>query len=237
MSAPGCDSDAGPRPGPPAANAEVPPLEIDVACPGCRYNLRGLFGDPLRCPECGERYDRATLLAGRETAEQIARREMTARLAVGPRLVAFGLGAAAVFGVLFIAFDDFFHPIRRPALVTAAVVVVAGLGVWAIQTRGLPGRVLAGGRYLAISLAYVLANVLLGAIGVGLLVALFREAGVFFALILIVVSPLIRPLRFIRRYADAQLGALVDAALERDGVLLSSVPPAEEPDKWGAGHW
>lgn len=25
----------------------------DLYCPSCGYNLRGLMGDPLRCPECG----------------------------------------------------------------------------------------------------------------------------------------------------------------------------------------
>ena len=29
------------------------PIEIDLYCLKCGYNLRGLSGDPVRCPECG----------------------------------------------------------------------------------------------------------------------------------------------------------------------------------------
>ena len=38
------------------APADSPPpliLDFDLACQHCRYNLRGLSGDPVRCPECG----------------------------------------------------------------------------------------------------------------------------------------------------------------------------------------
>src|SRR5262245_5051728 len=30
-----------------------PPLDRDLFCVHCGYNLRGLSGDPVRCPECG----------------------------------------------------------------------------------------------------------------------------------------------------------------------------------------
>jgi len=29
------------------------PEDIDLYCLNCGYNLRGLSGDPIRCPECG----------------------------------------------------------------------------------------------------------------------------------------------------------------------------------------
>lgn len=32
---------------------ERPVLAVDLPCSRCRYNLRGLAGDPVRCPECG----------------------------------------------------------------------------------------------------------------------------------------------------------------------------------------
>jgi arginyl-tRNA synthetase len=31
------------------------PIDADLYCLECGYNLRGLFGDPIRCPECGTR--------------------------------------------------------------------------------------------------------------------------------------------------------------------------------------
>ena len=32
-------------------------LQEDLACPKCEYNLRGLYGDVVSCPECGEKVD------------------------------------------------------------------------------------------------------------------------------------------------------------------------------------
>ena len=36
------------------ANPEAAPIAVDLYCPNCEYNLRGLSGDPVRCPECGK---------------------------------------------------------------------------------------------------------------------------------------------------------------------------------------
>ena len=33
--------------------ADAKPLDEDLYCLECAYNLRGLIGDPVRCPECG----------------------------------------------------------------------------------------------------------------------------------------------------------------------------------------
>ncbi len=35
-------------------------LDEDLYCLTCGYNLRGLYGDPVRCPECGELNDLGT---------------------------------------------------------------------------------------------------------------------------------------------------------------------------------
>jgi len=32
-------------------------VDRDIACPTCEYNLRGLLGPVLNCPECGQRVD------------------------------------------------------------------------------------------------------------------------------------------------------------------------------------
>lgn len=42
-----------------------PESDRDVPCPLCDYNLRGIDG--ARCPECGHAFNRAELLAGRQT--------------------------------------------------------------------------------------------------------------------------------------------------------------------------
>ena len=35
------------------ATEPAPALDRDLYCLTCGYNLRGLSGDPVRCPECG----------------------------------------------------------------------------------------------------------------------------------------------------------------------------------------
>jgi hypothetical protein len=37
-------------------------IESDLVCTHCEYNLRGLRGDPVRCPECGVWNERGILL-------------------------------------------------------------------------------------------------------------------------------------------------------------------------------
>lgn len=37
------------------------PICFDARCRRCNYNLRGLAGDPVRCPECGREHARAEL--------------------------------------------------------------------------------------------------------------------------------------------------------------------------------
>jgi hypothetical protein len=42
-----------PVPQPEPSKSERPFLDRDLYCLQCGYNLRGLSGDPVRCPECG----------------------------------------------------------------------------------------------------------------------------------------------------------------------------------------
>lgn len=42
-------------------------IRQDLACPGCQYNLRGLHGSVVSCPECGTHCDVATLVTERWT--------------------------------------------------------------------------------------------------------------------------------------------------------------------------
>jgi len=46
------------------------PTQIDLACPHCSYNLRGLPSRVLRCPECGYTYARQYLLRELGSTEQ-----------------------------------------------------------------------------------------------------------------------------------------------------------------------
>lgn len=42
-------------------------LHRDIMCPGCQYNLRGLRGSVVQCPECGNHCDIAQLISRRWT--------------------------------------------------------------------------------------------------------------------------------------------------------------------------
>ena len=43
-------------------------IQEDLACPQCQYNLRGLSGPIVQCPECGMQSDIAKMIANRWTA-------------------------------------------------------------------------------------------------------------------------------------------------------------------------
>lgn len=47
------------------SEAHLAAITEDLACPTCGYNLRGLVGNVVTCPECGHRVDRAKLAAAR----------------------------------------------------------------------------------------------------------------------------------------------------------------------------
>ncbi|UCD76713.1 MAG: hypothetical protein JSV91_07255 [Phycisphaerales bacterium] len=42
-------------------------IQQDLACPACEYNLRGLRGEVVVCPECGMRIDAARLISRKWT--------------------------------------------------------------------------------------------------------------------------------------------------------------------------
>ena len=67
----------------------------NLPCLNCGYNLRGLPGDPVRCPECGEENSRADLLLPPALVEKQLRKLET--------LPTVGVASmyAALFGVYF----------------------------------------------------------------------------------------------------------------------------------------
>ncbi len=50
-----------------AGESHVDEIRQDIACPGCNYNLRGLRGAVINCPECGHRCDIAQLVTRKWT--------------------------------------------------------------------------------------------------------------------------------------------------------------------------
>jgi hypothetical protein len=61
-----------------------PSLCEEPRCPVCEYDLRGISGDPVRCPECGARASRRALrIPAREFTRRCRRAESWATFCVG----------------------------------------------------------------------------------------------------------------------------------------------------------
>lgn len=93
------------------------PIEIDLYCPVCGYNLRGLSENPVRCPECGENCDRRIITV---PAEKI--RPALLKMETAP---ATGVGIALVYVLLALPFLLFREP--APAIIFAFPFLLAWL--------------------------------------------------------------------------------------------------------------
>ena len=111
-------------PNPPAAGGgHVEQILQDVHCPGCEYNLRGLYGAVVDCPECGVQCDMAKLVGLQWTKPWYQ--------APGFTLLAWpAIWAHAVVGVIAWATHNqsLFVPFHHVAIVSLAWLAV--LGVW-----------------------------------------------------------------------------------------------------------
>jgi hypothetical protein len=151
---------------PPAPNPAGVALDRDVYCPGCRYNLRGLTGDPLRCPECGRASTRADLFpAADQAAARFQELRQTLDALVVGLLIALptvvGLGVSRPLGFAWFAVA------AGLVLLVAVVLVGAVLEVRHLTTHPDWARALAG--YLASSVLLLVALPVVWALGMGLL--------------------------------------------------------------------
>lgn len=170
-------------------------LAAVVPCPGCRYNLRGLYGDPVRCPECAVATPQAKLV---EIAAEIARRtptlEQRLRRQIGAlcSLIGMGLVPLSVWLYCEIRAGYFVRRVLHPTGWTAAGVVAVGVTLLVLRCWGTSGWHRAAVRCITLSAIGWSANAtvatLLGAIGV----ATSRSATLFFlvvALVVLVLNP------------------------------------------------
>lgn len=81
------------------------PITHDIACTACGYNLRGLSGDPIRCPECFHAHPRESLEL--EIGRVGSVRELQAAadaLLLGILVAGFGLILAPCGGLLLVVY-------------------------------------------------------------------------------------------------------------------------------------
>ncbi|MGD8452219.1 MAG: hypothetical protein PVJ57_10410 [Phycisphaerae bacterium] len=123
----------------------------DLHCEGCGYCLRGLPGDPIRCPECGHENDPAALRAFLAADSSVDMKAWSVALAGGVALVVGGY--LAILAHRLPLFSLFWCV---AALVTWCVLLV----VHARLPAGAPGR---WHRFLIAQSTMILVFAILGA--------------------------------------------------------------------------
>jgi len=78
----------------------------DLYCLECGYNLRGLSGDPRRCPECGHDNPMSELTLPAEIIKEQLKRMETAPTACVAAILIAGLFYLAFFGALLVWAND-----------------------------------------------------------------------------------------------------------------------------------
>lgn len=132
------------------------PIEIDLYCLECGYNLRGLFGDPARCPECGF----LNPIGDVEIPAPLISRELR-RLETAPAIAA---GALALLAFLTIAMLPALSDAAFvPELACPAALMLLSVLTWVIAAsrfrascRGQPGWVGVFARYQLVALLLVI---------------------------------------------------------------------------------
>ena len=115
--------------------SDLPGVDEDLHCFNCGYNLRGLSGDPRRCPECFHEYSLSDLRAEARSRvltrfERIQRDlDARAKLCALPAGVAILLVLACPFSPNWLLYW------RSPFAVTAAVCWLTGFVLFGVRCR------------------------------------------------------------------------------------------------------
>lgn len=100
----------------------VAEIQRDLACPSCQYNLRGLRGEIIDCPECGANIDIAKLIARKWTLQWWQ--------APGFNLVAAPVAVALIGGVVcLIGFGVEVGGLRQVPWISLAL-FLAAVAIW-----------------------------------------------------------------------------------------------------------
>ncbi|MCK6484824.1 MAG: hypothetical protein HUU22_08215 [Phycisphaerae bacterium] len=146
----------------PSPFAGLEPIARDTVCLRCGYNLRGLSGDPVRCPECGSLNPRDDVrVRDEEISRELLAMETWPAACVGATLLFLAMTGLSV--ALWIAGMEF-----RPFVIAALATI--GLWVWGYRRyraacQEAPGCVDLFVRYQLTGVGAVLGLCVVGAIG------------------------------------------------------------------------
>lgn len=148
---------------PPALASHAVPVAIDIACPGCDYNLRGLPGPVVDCPECGLRSD----------VPELAARQWDKPWYKAPGFNTLTWPAACAYLWYFFLVPMSFAYFDSESAVTA--IVLAGVALWVLlMYRAYKVFDTAKGIWLALLMHFLVAGFLVSVLG--LIVTIFMGA-------------------------------------------------------------
>lgn len=205
-----------------------PSVEIDAACDACGYNLRGLSGAWVRCPECGQQRSRESLedlrMQIEADAAALQRQRNSARITqaeTGANLCALAVGGLVLGGTLqLVAPSFFFDGLLRPLLISAALLGLLGLGVFRWNCGRYRGCWRALLRHQMFAIPTVLLNiaVLLASYGVVFAALAATEGSPACILLFILAAPFAlwkwKPFGGLSRRARAEIRMLLQAPAE-----------------------
>ncbi len=150
---------------PRAIASDAVPVAIDIACPGCDYNLRGLPGPVVDCPECGLQSD----------VPELAARQWNKPWYKAPGFNTLTWPAVSAYGWYFflVPMSSAYAGLNSDAAVLA--VMLAGLTLWVLLMY-LAYKVFdsAKGIWLALLMHVLVAGFLVSVLG--LIVTIFMSA-------------------------------------------------------------
>lgn len=198
------------------------PLPLDLSCLNCGYNLRGLYGNPIRCPECfhfSPRLVPESLLPAGETKspsrEDVILKDLVTRGSLPAVALALFLLPACVLLLLEGGWPVWLMP---PLSWCAGVVGLSGLVLFWRRCRGVEGWCIAFCRYLFVASISVLINAfLIGALAIGAAI-LFESGPIAFILLGFLICGVFfaNPMVGLNKFASNQLRATAGRVLLRE---------------------
>lgn len=197
------------------------PIDFDYPCTGCGYNLRGLCGKVVRCPECGHEQAHVTIVAMRERSRVAEWEDRVSNVSFGANVCAAATTGALLSLWLGVAFDFLWDVVRALAFVLSVIWVV-GLVWFVAATRSIRGtRALVFLRHQRWKIPWML--LMVGFLGVApAAAAAFSALGgglipcfAWFAILLVFLTMQSNPIEFLANRARGEIEAFLRATRDR----------------------